>query len=630
MQRSEFFLQLLSFTFRIINRFIVWHKLPYFRILGRFNPRLWNLPALRYDLRRNNLYDTASLPTIPRPAAMTLPTIRGAQPPDPFKAPQPFQPEDLCSRRTDGSNNDLSSPAMGSAGFRYGRNFSYEQRDPLGNPSPRDISNRLMARDSFKAAESLNLLAAAWIQFMVHDWARHTPDVLDPRSRFRIHLPPDDPWVKTGFGNTMEIERTFPDPTRPPGCPAGPPTFRCDGTFWWDASEIYGSDAQTREDLRGLGGKLKMVDGRLPEHPVYPGIDHTGFIGGWWAGLSLLHTLFVREHNAICDMLTGTYPCLTPDRVYETARLINAALMAKIHTVEWTPAILGHPVLKMGMDANWWGIFGKYFLKRFGRVFESQELSGILGSPVNHHGVPFSLTEEFVTVYRMHPLIPDQYRFHSLTDPDEARYWTFADIQGPRTRDAITTIGMENCFYSFGLMHPGAIALRNYPHFLRQYIPPEHPAALRMDVASIDILRDRERGIPPYNKFRQFLRMPRVSTFDKLNPKWAREMSDLYDGDIDRVDPMVGLFAEEAPEGFGFSDTAFRIFILMASRRLESDRFFTTDYRPEVYTRAGLDWINDVGFESMLLRHYPRLGTAVHGLANPFHPWRNVHEPAAA
>jgi len=28
----------------------------------------------------------------------------------------------------------------------------------------------------------------------------------------------------------------------------------------------------------------------------------------------------------------------------------------------------------------------------------------------------------------------------------------------------------------------------------------------------------------------------------------------------------------------GFSDTAFRVFILMASRRLKSDRFFTRDY----------------------------------------------------
>ena len=44
------------------------------------------------------------------------------------------------------------------------------------------------------------------------------------------------------------------------------------------------------------------------------------------------------------------------------------------------------------------------------------------------------------------------------------------------------------------------------------------------------------------------------------------------------------MFAEKRPAGFAFSDTAFRIFILMASRRLNSDRFFTEDYTPAVYT----------------------------------------------
>ena len=45
------------------------------------------------------------------------------------------------------------------------------------------------------------------------------------------------------------------------------------------------------------------------------------------------------------------------------------------------------------------------------------------------------------------------------------------------------------------------------------------------------------------------------------------------------------------PTGFGFSDTAFRVFILMASRRLKSDRFFTTDWRTEDLhaSRHGLD-----------------------------------------
>ena len=68
---------------------------------------------------------------------------------------------------------------------------------------------------------------------------------------------------------------------------------------------------------------------------------------------------------------------------------------------------------------------------------------------------------------------------------------------------------------------------------------------------------------------------------------------------------MVGMYAEPKPKGFGFSDTAFRVFVLMASRRLKSDRFFTRDYRPEVYTKAGIDWVESNTMHSVLLRHSP-------------------------
>jgi len=87
---------------------------------------------------------------------------------------------------------------------------------------------------------------------------------------------------------------------------------------------------------------------------------------------------------------------------------------------------------------------------------------------------------------------------------------------------------------------------------------------------------------------------------------------------------MVGLYAERKPTGFGFSDTAFRIFILMASRRLKSDRFFTRDFTPQVYTQAGLDWIDQNSFKSLLLRHYPQLAPALEGVENGFAPWKRV------
>ena len=92
----------------------------------------------------------------------------------------------------------------------------------------------------------------------------------------------------------------------------------------------------------------------------------------------------------------------------------------------------------------------------------------------------------------------------------------------------------------------------------------------------------------------------------------------------------MGLLAEPFPPGFAFSDTATRVFILMASRRLTSDRFFTTDYTPEVYTQAGLDWVADNDMRSVLLRHFPQLEPALEGVKNPFAPWTRMSAPAAA
>ena len=179
-------------------------------------------------------------------------------------------------------------------------------------------------------------------------------------------------------------------------------------------------------------GKLAIGDdGLLPIDPTvgaFP-IDLTGFNKNWWIGLSLLHTIFVKEHNSIAERLKAEYPTWNSDQLFEKARLINAALIAKIHTVEWTPAIVAHPALRISMDSNWWGAVGKDLQELLPRQTDSEALDGILGSPPNHHAAPFALTEEFATVYRMHPLIPDDYVFHSHIDNETKVEKTFHDVQ---------------------------------------------------------------------------------------------------------------------------------------------------------------------------------------------------------
>lgn len=265
---------------------------------------------------------------------------------------------------------------------------------------------------------------------------------------------------------------------------------------------------------------------------------------------------------------------------------MNSALLAKIHTVEWTPAVINNPTTVIGMRANWFGLAGERVHKMFGRVSGSEVISGIPGSRTDHYGVPYALTEEFAAVYRMHPLIRDEWSLRRARDDETIRDCLFGDLTGPHALEVLAEIPMSDLLYSFGTLPPGFVSLHNYPRSMQEFVRPD---GRLQDLAATDILRSRELGVPRYNAFRRLIHLEPVSTFEELtdNPHWAQEIRDLYDGDIDKVDLQVGMYAERRPAGFAFSDTAFRIFVLMASRRLNSDRFFTDYYTPDVYTPEG-------------------------------------------
>jgi hypothetical protein len=506
---------------------------------------------------------------------------------------------------------------MGMIGARFGRNVPLERTypepaDKLLEPNPRLVSRELLTRHEFIPAEIVNVLAAAWLQFEVHDWFSHGKD--EPERPWEVEIADDDPWE----GRPMRILRTRRDPD--PGAQGAAPTYVTADSHWWDASQIYGSDPAFSAAIRTReGGKVRLDPDKQLPRDLDAGIDLTGVAGNFWLGLALLHTLFMLEHNAVCERLAQEHPDWDDGRLFDTARLVNAALMAKIHTVEWTPAIIAHPTTRFGMRANWYGILGK----RLGKRSSSEVLGGIPGSATDHHGVPYSLTEEFVAVYRMHPLLPDDFTFRSVETDEVLAERTFRELGALDVRTRLEELGFPNAFYSLGVAHPGAITLHNYPRFLQEF---RRPDGTVIDLAATDVLRIRERGVPRYNEFRRLFHLKPAETFEELaggDATVAEQLRRVY-GDVDRVDLMVGLYAEPKPKGFGFSDTAFRVFILMASRRLKSDRFFTRDYTPETYTQAGLDWIDETSMRDVLLRHFPELAPALEGVDNAFQPWTRV------
>ena len=598
MAKKNIFVRANSAVFERVNKRREWHELPKYLAL-------LNLRAFREELRDQNLYDTNVGEDGGNGATATA-----------------VPPAELPDHRTyDGSRTDASDAHMGMAGARFGRNHPLGMTIPetpplLLKPSPRTVSTQLLGRDTFKPAESLNVLAAAWIQFENHDWFSHGDN--SPTQFSEIPLDDGDAWPD----HPMLVRTTSPDPHQPGEAVA--PTYVNTVTHWWDGSQIYGSSEERNRLMRtGEDGTMIVEDGRLPnEHdPELDGIDLTGFSDNYWIGLSMLHTLFTKEHNAICHYLKGHYPSWDDEKLFLTSRLVNSALMAKIHTVEWTPGILATPVLKAAMYANWYGALPAWAKKL--RIDSLEGLFGVVGGETKHHSAQYAITEEFASVYRLHPLIPDDWELRSHRSNDLIAEEEFTNLQGKVTRSVIDNYGWSDLFYSFGVAHPGAICLHNHPQALMNLTRVNGD---RVDIGTIDIFRDRERGVPRYNDFREKLRKPRITRWEDIsdNPKWAAEIRDVYEGDLDKVDLQVGLLAEKPPKGFGFSDTAFRIFILMASRRLKSDRFFTQDYTPEVYTPEGLQWIADSTMIDVLLRHHPELTPALEGVENAFAPWKKV------
>jgi hypothetical protein len=252
---------------------------------------------------------------------------------------------------------------------------------------------------------------------------------------------------------------------------------------------------------------------------------------------------------------------------------------------------------------------------------DNELLGGIPGSPTDHHGTPFAMTEEFVSVYRMHTLLPDDFTFRSSENGSELGQFGLPDLAGRKGVDLLARFNPVDLFYSLGIVHPGAVRLHNYPRSLQNLVQDNGD---RFDLGTVDIMRDRERGVPRYNQFRRLLHKAAVKSFDELtdNPQWAAEIKRVYAGDLEKVDTMVGLMAEPLPPGFGFSDTAFRVFLLMASRRLKSDRFLSKDYRAEIYTKEGIDWVEQTSMIDVISRHFPSLAPAMKGLDTAFQPWK--------
>ena len=596
-------------------------------------------------------------------------------------------------RSADGTCTDLKTPFTGAASTGFGRNIPPEFIDKnaeenLMTPNPALISKEFFTRDEFQPVPFLNMLAASWIQFMNHDWLTHGKNA--EGNPHKVPTPEGD----------IEVERTKPNAKDSRYKDEFGKVSLNEVTHWWDGSQVYGSNQVEQNKVREFSkGRMRTVkvNGRelVPADSEFnvrmnkqnQGKEIVGLRDNMWVGLSMLHHLFVLEHNAIADMLIKKHVKYDEDKkvyvwnqngwlkntlnritrkakgvreynekeldehVFQVARLINAAVMAKIHTIEWTPAILANSTLKTGMYANWYGVVNpQTWTSRFRHIKGLNKtvwtkiikggyvFGGIVGGKSKNYGVPYTITEEFTSVYRLHSLIPEELEVKKLSAPQDVTKIPFAQTRNEHSYELMANNDLKDLFYSFGTQNPGQLILNNYPAFMQNL---QIPGLGKMDLAMVDVLRDRERGVPRYNQFRRAIGLTPISKYEDFFmdgvAKDSRQRAILdkfrrvYGVDasgkdnVEMIDLLVGTSAEEVrPKNYGFGETMFHIFILMASRRLMADRFFTENYTKEYYTKEGLQWIDMEGFmDRVITRHMPELAPKVKGLETAFNPWNN-------
>ncbi len=646
------------------------------------------------------------------------------------------------------------------------------------------------ANCDYQKAPFFNVLAAYWIQFMTHDWFSHMEEGHNAAEMMEVGcktelvnnvatpLTPDEV-QKLGCRPTDQVDKTYvlqsssPDQFSSGGhnyLTRAPKTFSNKNTAWWDASQLYGFDETSvqrvkrdpkdpakmlLEPVAAMAGPgyLPVLQASDPMQPQWKGQESVAFPDNWSIGLSFYHNLFAREHNSFVDEFRRQAAQMpnadsglrnpsdpkrvirnqdvTPDELFAVARLVVAAEIAKIHTIEWTPQLLYDEPLYKGMNANWNGLLGTgdpdvsnalsdIIVHNFGKskdvTKESQWYSvfasgpGIfgLGSKVphyditnpndvnggaNHFGSPFNFPEEFVTVYRLHPLVPDLIEYRDMSkDPNQiVQKVAVIDTFEGKATDAMRSRGMANWGLSLGRQRLGLLALHNHPQFMQNiHLPRLDTPTGQIDLAALDLIRDREHGVPRFNEFRRQYGLRQLTSYDdfmdkslaadsaghKQQQEIVAQLREVYgthvcdsskiitdaqlneDGspindclghpngslvdNIEDVDTVVGWLAESTrPHGFAISETQFVVFILNASRRLYSDRFFTSSFRPEFYTQLGIDWVNHNGpgpemieagmpnghkqpvspLKRMLMRNIPELTPELQHVTNAFDPW---------
>lgn len=470
----------------------------------------------------------------------------------------PYSPPDFYA--IDGRGNNVDNLSWGQAGEQLRRettvDYGDEISEPAGadRPSPRAISNAVSAQLGLMPNErGLSDFVWQWGQFVDHDidlTETGQDETID------IAVPAGDPEFDPDSSGESVIttDRSAFDETT--GSSAETPRQQTNSiTAFIDGSQIYGSDADRAAGLREFtGGRLRMSEGGyLPKNdsgypnanPIQTGDDELYLAGdvraNEQAGLTALHTLFVREHNRIADDLVAANPGITDEDAFQSARRQVIALLQSITYREFLPALLGEDALSeyTGYDAT-----------------VNPQIANVFSTAAFRFG-------------------------HSMVSGSLLQSYGDADT-------ADHDLHVRDTFFNPDVFHDGAMTptLRGLAYQTAQEIDTfvvddlrnflfGPPGAGGLDLVSLNIARGRDHGLPSFNQSRIDVGLEPIDSFDQLTSDQAvqRALAETY-GDMDNVDVWIGAIAERHVEGASVGEFVHTALVDQFTRLRVGDRFW--------------------------------------------------------
>ena len=494
--------------------------------------------------------------------------------------------DELSQYSMNGSGLNAENPQWGAANtqmsrqsVRYsstdGNNLTFWDRTDV--PNPREVSNAI-CHETIEHLDSRNLSDYVWLwgQFATHEMDHtttqdgRTHDQLQPDT---AHIPvhENDTWMGFPGGLHMRFFRSIivngsddPDPSIQR---EHPNTI----TAWLDGSVVYGSDEARGDWLREhSGGRMKVSDysegDLLPQadydnDPTTPGMSFAGFnfTDSFVAGdgranehvaLLAMHILFVREHNRLADEIAERNPDWDDEEIYQYARHINIGFIQTITYYEFLPSLGIELEPYLGYDSSINPTISNEFSVVAFRMGHSQIGSAMLRMDENRTPIQeghLTLREGFFDVTPI----------------------TQEGGIGPILRGLAFNVEPENDIY--------------YPDDLRnQMFGP--PGSGGLDLCAIDIQRGRDHGIPDFNTVRESYGLARYTDWGEITSdlEVQERLSSTYP-DIDSVDALIGMFAEDHVENSALGETMHLIIKDQFNKLRDGDRLHFESENSEIY-----------------------------------------------